>query len=574
MSDGSLIFNTKLDTQGVTTGISGIGNVAQTALGVFVGNLMTGAIDNIKELGLSSIKAFARAEQNLGGVETLFKDSFTTIVNDADNAYKDLGMSANEYMEMTTSFAASLIQSTKGDTEKAAQYAKMAITDMSDNANKMGTDITAIQNAYQGFAKQNYTMLDNLKLGYGGTKTEMQRLLKDAQKITGIKYNIDNLNDVYSAIHVIQGGVDELNGGLGDVSKGLGIAGASAKEASTTIEGSMKTAKAAWDNLIVALADPSMDPGEMADKFIDALWVVFENIQPVIENIADYLPEAIMGALESLAEKVPELQPLVDIFKFLGENMETIVPIAIALFTAFQAYGVINSVVSAIQAFKLANEGATIAQIALNAVMSLNPFVLVAALIAGLIAAIVYLWNTNEGFRNAVINAWNGIKATATNVFEKVASFFTQTIPNSANAMMGTIQGLPGKFIKIGSDIVNGLWNGISGGWKWLNEQVSGLVDGLVQGAKNVLGIKSPSRVFKYIGQMVVAGFEEGVEPLEDIDVLGNVASANLQTVNANSEGVNAGRSNIFNFYDTQTSPDAIMRKADNTLSFGLAGGI
>lgn len=169
-------------------------------------------------------------------METLFKGSADTVQEYAANAYKTSGLSANDYMETATSFAASLLQSLGGDTEKAAQVTEMAINDMSDNANKMGTDMSAIQYAYQGFAKQNYTMLDNLKLGYGGTKKEMERLLADATKISGVKYDISNLNDVYQAIHVIQ--------------ENLGITGTTALEAATTIQGSAAMMKAAWQNML------------------------------------------------------------------------------------------------------------------------------------------------------------------------------------------------------------------------------------------------------------------------------------------------------------------------------------
>ena len=162
--------------------------------------------------------------KSLGGIETLFKDSADKVKANAAEAYRTAGMSANDYMELTTSFSASLLSSLSNDTSKAADVADMAMTDMSDNANKMGTNMEDIKNAYNGFAKQNYTMLDNLKLGYGGTKTEMERLLADAQKITGVKYDINNLSDVYSAIHVIQGQLD--------------ITGTTAKEAATTISGS------------------------------------------------------------------------------------------------------------------------------------------------------------------------------------------------------------------------------------------------------------------------------------------------------------------------------------------------
>ena len=173
------------------------------------------------KLGKEVIAAYADYEQLVGGVDTLFKDSSQEIQRYAANAYKTAGLSANEYMETVTGFSASLIQSLGGDTEKAAKYADMAITDMSDNANKMGTDMSSIQNAYQGFAKQNYTMLDNLKLGYGGTKQEMERLLADAEKISGVKYDISSYADVVEAIHVMQESMD--------------IAGTTAKEAEATI---------------------------------------------------------------------------------------------------------------------------------------------------------------------------------------------------------------------------------------------------------------------------------------------------------------------------------------------------
>lgn len=192
-----------------------------------------------------AVESYAEYEQLVGGVDTLFGSASAEVQKKADNAYKTAGMSANEYMETVTGFSASLIQSLGGDTEKAAKYADMAITDMSDNANKMGTDMSLIQNAYQGFAKQNYTMLDNLKLGYGGTKEEMERLLKDASKISGIKYDISSYADIVDAIHVVQ--------------TEMGITGTTAKEASTTIQGSISSMKSAWQNLLTGLADENAD---------------------------------------------------------------------------------------------------------------------------------------------------------------------------------------------------------------------------------------------------------------------------------------------------------------------------
>lgn len=194
-------------------------------VGVAMGAVVVAAGAAAVKLGKEVVAAYADYEQLVGGVDTLFKDSSAAVQSYAANAFKTAGMSANEYMETVTSFSASLIQSLGGDTAKAAKAADTAIIDMSDNANKMGTSISSIQDAYQGFAKQNYTMLDNLKLGYGGTKTEMERLLSDAEKLSGQKYDISNLNDVYAAIHVIQ--------------TEMGITGTTAKEATETISGSI-----------------------------------------------------------------------------------------------------------------------------------------------------------------------------------------------------------------------------------------------------------------------------------------------------------------------------------------------
>ena len=207
--DGSLKFDTEINEKGFNSGLSKMGSLAQTALGVFSGQMMTRAVDGIANLGKSALEAVSSMEQNIGGVETLFKDSAQAVIDSANIAYKTAGMSANEYMSTVTSFSASLLQSLGGDTEKAAQIADMAIIDMSDNANKMGTSMELIQNAYQGFAKQNYTMLDNLKLGYGGTKTEMERLIADANKVKEANgemadLSIDSFADVTEAIHIIQ----------------------------------------------------------------------------------------------------------------------------------------------------------------------------------------------------------------------------------------------------------------------------------------------------------------------------------------------------------------------------------
>lgn len=284
-SDGTLKFDTSLDSGGLQSGMGKVASIAQQALGVFSGQMMTRAVDSLVNLGKTALDSVGALEQNVGGVETLFGDTADAVIAAADRAYQTAGMSANDYMSTVTSFSASLLQSLSGNTEEAAKVADMAIIDMADNANKMGTSMDMIQNAYQGFAKQNYTMLDNLKLGYGGTKTEMERLLADAQELTGVKYDINNLNDVYQAIHVIQ--------------EEMGITGTTAKEASETLEGSMAAAKAAWDNFM----NGSSDADQLADAFATAADNIVNNLAEIVPRFAETLP-ALAGAIVS---QIPDL---------------------------------------------------------------------------------------------------------------------------------------------------------------------------------------------------------------------------------------------------------------------------
>lgn len=247
----------------------------------------------VVKIGKDAISAYGDYEQLVGGVETLFKDSSDTVIQNAANAYKTAGMSANAYMETVTSFSASLLQSLGGDTVKAAEKADTAVTDMSDNANKMGTSMEAIQNAYQGFAKQNYTMLDNLKLGYGGTKEEMERLLEDASKISGIKYDISSFSDITDAIHVVQ--------------TEIGITGTTAKEAATTIQGSISSMKGAWQNLLTGLADGNQDIGGLITNVFNSGVTVVDNIIPRIQQVLQTLPNLITQLVPKLISKVSEV---------------------------------------------------------------------------------------------------------------------------------------------------------------------------------------------------------------------------------------------------------------------------
>ena len=583
MSDGTLVFNTKLDSDGVTTGLTRIGSAASTALGTLAGNLMTQAVDGLRNLGGEAINAFGNIQQSFGGLDTIYKEASSSAKDYALQAQK-MGISMNTYAEQAVSMGAALKQSLKGDVAAAAEKANLAISDMADNSAKMGTSIESLQNAYQGFAKGNYTMLDNLKLGFGGTKEEMERLLETAEKMPeamGRKFDISSYADIVDAIHLVQ--------------ENMGVAGVAAAEAQTTIQGSMNAAKASFENLLAAMGDPDGDVDAAMQTFLASLQTAWDNLAPTIQTIGKNILEQIGKGIEAklkpfkddlagsigdivkaIGEFIEEiagdnevLNGIADAVKFLGENMDKVLPAVGGLTAAIITFNVALSIQSAIQgaaaafkAFQAANEGATVAQWLLNAAMSANPIVLVVAAIAGLIAAIAILWNTNEGFRNGVLNIW-----------QTVVDFFTKTIPNAFTTVIDWFKSLPSAMVSIGADIVDGLIGGIKNAWSGLKNMVGDLVGGFVDGVKGMLGIHSPSRVFKYIGEMCVAGFEEGTEDLMNLDEIGANVSASFGTMSANMSG-GMNRSATFNFYDTQTSPDAIMRKAENTFQFGLAGGI
>ena len=290
--DGSVVIKIKGDDSPFQKVLGKIGSAVSTAVKASAA-AVGAASAGVAALGTACINAYADYEQLVGGVETLFKDSADTIQTYADNAYKTAGLSANEYMETVTSFSASLLQSLGWDTEKAAAAADLAITDMADNANKMGTAMESIQDAYQGFAKQNYTMLDNLKLGYGGTKEEMQRLLADAEKLSGVKYDLSSYADIVEAIHVIQ--------------TEMGITGTTAKEASTTIQGSVASMKAAWANLMVGMADDTQDFDLLLSNFIESIGTVADNLLPRIGIVIEGMGKLVAGLAPEIASALPTL---------------------------------------------------------------------------------------------------------------------------------------------------------------------------------------------------------------------------------------------------------------------------
>ena len=298
--------------------LEGVGNVAKKAGKVMAAGLAAGATA-VAALTKQAVESYAEYEQLVGGVETLFgaggqnireyaesvgktveevrkeynrlMASQNMVMDNAAKAYQTAGLSANEYMETVTSFSASLLQSLGGDTVAAAKYADMAIIDMADNANKMGTDIGMIQNAYQGFAKQNYTMLDNLKLGYGGTQEEMKRLLKEAGALAGKKFDISNYSDIIEAIHVIQ--------------EDMGIAGTTSNEAMTTIQGSFSATKAAWQNLLTGFSDKDQDLGQLVTNLVDSAKVAISNLVPIIAQALSGFSVAIQQIMPVISAELP-----------------------------------------------------------------------------------------------------------------------------------------------------------------------------------------------------------------------------------------------------------------------------
>lgn len=574
-------------------------------------------------IGKTALDAYSNYEQLVGGIDTLFKASSGKMQQYAANAYQTAGVSANRYMEISTSFAAALISSLGGNTEAAADMANTAITDMSDNANKMGTSLETVQEAYMSLSRGNYEMLDSLKLGYGGTKSELERLLSDAEKFSAAQgkvrdFSVDSYSDIVEAIHIVQ---DEM-----------GITGTTAEEAATTIEGSVNMAKAAWDNWLAGLGNEDADMEGLTDQLVQSVVIAGKNIIPRVgqimttlgQTVADYapgvglylrnalisvLPEAVQGPMrdafagvdkvigkltgvfndnlkpaadaadsvfsaissgvKTFGDNVNDLvlpaidtlspafndffgaiqtaQPLLEfIANIIGVGLAAAISVAIKLFAAItevvafvitgfaQLYEDISGFVTGVVNFftvDLPNAINTLVQwfaqlpgniAAFLSTVITNVVAWVANMASNAVSAGSRFISGIAGFLSALpgnIASWlSGVISTVVGWVSQFASNATSAASQFASNLINGLASIPGQVTSIGSNIIQGMVNGVTRAAGRLIDSVKGAVDDAINAAKNLLGIHSPSRVFRKIGQYTMQGAALGVD--DDADVL------------------------------------------------------
>lgn len=574
-------------------------------------------------IGKTALDAYSNYEQLVGGIDTLFKASSGKMQQYAANAYQTAGVSANRYMEISTSFAAALISSLGGNTEAAADMANTAITDMSDNANKMGTSLETVQEAYMSLSRGNYEMLDSLKLGYGGTKSELERLLSDAEKFSAAQgkvrdFSVDSYSDIVEAIHIVQ---DEM-----------GITGTTAEEAATTIEGSVNMAKAAWDNWLAGLGNEDADMEGLTDQLVQSVVIAGKNIIPRVgqimttlgQTVADYAPGVGLYLRNALISVLPEAVqgPMRDAFagvdkvvdKLTGVFNDNLKPAADAADSVFSAISsgvktfgdavndlvlpaidqlspAFNDFFGAIQAAQpLLEFIANIIGVGLAAAISvaIKLFAAITEVVAFVITGFAQLYEDISGFVTGVVNfftvdlpnainmlvqwfaqlpgniaaflsrvitnvvAWvanmasNAVSAGSrfisgiagflsalpgniaswlSDVISTVVGWVSQFASNATSAasqfasnLINGLASIPGQVTSIGSNIIQGMVNGVTSAADRLIDSVKGAVDDAINAAKNLLGIHSPSRVFRKIGQYTMRGAALGVD--DDADVL------------------------------------------------------
>nr|DAZ63623.1 MAG TPA: tail tape measure protein [Caudoviricetes sp.] len=508
---------------------------------------LTAAAAGVAALTKSSIDQYAEYEQLVGGVETLFKQSADIVQQYADNAYKTAGMSANEYMDTVTSFSASLLQGLGGDTAKAAEVANQAITDMSDNANKMGTSMQMIQNAYQGFAKQNYTMLDNLKLGYGGTQEEMARLINDSGVLgdafvaTANNINEVSFDKIIEAIHVVQ--------------TNMGVTGTTAAEAASTIEGSVASAKSAWTNLITGIADENADLDTLIGNFVTSAETVAGNVVPRITQILSGMGTAIEQLAPILAAEVPTLIASV-LPSIVNGGAQLLVGLVTGLVSALPQLvaavpGIIDTMITSISealpqilnvGVQLLDQLTTGIETGLPDMVSRIPEIitqflnyiteqlptildkgvdLLNNLVNGIIGAIpemvAALPQVITSFTKYLSDSWPKITRAGIDILKNLITGIIGAIPDLVaslpliiNAIITGIENLMDGVVDVGKAIVEGIWEGIAGAADWLVGKVTGFFGDIVGGVKDFLGIHSPSTVFADMGKNMALGLGQG----------------------------------------------------------------
>lgn len=532
-----------------------LGNGLKTA--AKIGTAAVGAAAaGITALTTAAVNNYAEYEQLVGGVDTLFKGSSQKVQEYAANAYKTAGMSANEYMSTVTSFSASLLQSLGGDTDKAAEYANQALTDMSDNANKMGTSMEMIQNAYQGFAKQNYTMLDNLKLGYGGTKEEMARLIEDAAKLSDTVDAQDmSFANIVKAINVVQ--------------TEMGITGTTAKEAASTIQGSVGMMKSSWTNLVTGIADENANLDVLITNFVDSVGTVAQNIVPKIgvalnsasKLISDLIPvivqeipvlieenlpilaEAAISIIQSLVDGISQNQEMLmttafETITYLANSLITMLPQIIKLgldLIVSLANGIAESlpeliptiidvILQIVDTLTDPTNLSNLLQAALTILTELA-YGLVDA-IPALVEAVMTIIENLVVFLLDPKNLLMLIQA-AIEIVIAIGVGLVKAIPQLVLSVVKLITSVVDMFKEtdwgqIGKDMIDGLWNGLKNMWTKVSNWFSDAWDDLVGGVKDLLGIHSPSRVFAGIGKNMALGVGEGWED-EFGDIQGDI---------------------------------------------------
>jgi len=550
-SEGYTVFKNilaNLGTQAINSALNGLKNLGSAMV----------------DVGKQALDSYAQYEQLTGGVETLFGDSAKVVEGYANEAYKTAGLSANEYMSTVTSFSASMLQSLGNDTQKSAEYSNRAVIDMSDNANKMGTSMEMIQNAYQGFAKQNYTMLDNLKLGYGGTKGEMERLIADANKVKEANgemadLSIDSFADVTEAIHIIQ--------------TEMGITGTTSKEASVTIEGSVNSMKSAYQNLLTGLANGNADMGQLVQNLVDSVITAGNNILPAVDQIAksviDVLPQILDSILQALPSFLQAGQNILDtLIVGIRQNLPAIMDATMQILNTLLNTLVSNlpqllqmGIIIIVQLVQgIAQQLPTLIPQMIEAVLTMVDTLidnidllidagiqLILGLAEGLIDALPDLIDKIpiiiDKLCDAIIRNLPKIIEMGITLIIKLAEGLIKAIPqliskvpqiissllnaitvggfskmlNAGRDLLnkvkeGIVNGI-GSLASVGTNIVQGLWNGINNAKDWVLNKIKGFGKAILNGIKSIFGIKSPSTVFRdQVGKNLALGLGEGFE--------------------------------------------------------------